>query len=137
VIVVDLLGIRRAADRADPALLGKQLLDVLLPDPVPLPKVVLAGTAIEPLFALAAPLVVTWLAVARVSRDVRPVTWKVVERLDAVAVRAVTVPVRNFTRILDDTSILLRDTLRIAQLRSLVEARFAVTPTPTLSRGLT
>lgn len=41
-IVVQMLRVGAATDRAEPALLGQELLKLLLPDAVPLPQVILA-----------------------------------------------------------------------------------------------
>jgi hypothetical protein len=62
-IVVHMFRIGVTADRADAALLGEQLIELLLPDAVPPPQVVLAGPAVQPLGGLLAPGVVAGLAV--------------------------------------------------------------------------
>jgi hypothetical protein len=53
-IVVNMLGVGSAADRADAALLDQKLPELLLADAVATPQVVLAGAAVQPLYDLAA-----------------------------------------------------------------------------------
>ncbi|GGM66281.1 hypothetical protein GCM10011608_59430 [Micromonospora sonchi] len=66
-IVVHMFRIGDTADRADPTLLGQQLIDLCLPDPVPPPQVVFAESTVQPELALLALHVVARLAVTAVA----------------------------------------------------------------------
>src|SRR3954470_24860265 len=70
-IVIDVLGIRGAADRADAPLLGKQLVDLGLPDPVAAAQVILPRAAVKPLPGLVAPRAMARQAVRVVAADGR------------------------------------------------------------------
>src|SRR3954470_16366498 len=91
-IVIDVLGIRPAADRAHAPLLGKQLVDLGLPDPVAVSQVVFTPSAVKPLLQRLATRVVARLAVAGVSRGVGPIPREIALWLRRVAVWAVAVP---------------------------------------------
>ncbi|ODB73935.1 hypothetical protein A8711_10530 [Micromonospora sp. II] len=76
-IVVQMFRIGAPTDRAHAALLGQELLELLLPDPVAAAQVVLAIAAVESLLGLTSPEVVARLAVGRIARAVRAVTREV------------------------------------------------------------
>ncbi|MEU1603083.1 hypothetical protein [Micromonospora matsumotoense] len=90
-----MLRIFRPADGTDAALLGEQLLELLLADPVAAAQVVLPRPAVQPELALLALLVVARLAVSAVAAAPRTVTGKVVERFRLTTRRAATVAIRN------------------------------------------
>ncbi|MGQ5264864.1 hypothetical protein ACTWLT_29335 [Micromonospora sp. ZYX-F-536] len=125
-IVVQMLRVRAATDRADPALLGQELLKLLLPDAVPPPQVVLAGPTMQTKPALLALLVVARLAVSAVTTTPGAVPRKVVERLDGTAVRASPMALRNHWKLSHVPALSLLQALRIARLGANVEAGLAV-----------
>ncbi|SCF13271.1 hypothetical protein GA0070607_5926 [Micromonospora coriariae] len=128
-IVVQMLRVRAAADRADPALLGQELVKLLLPHAVAPPQVVFTTAAVQPELALLALLVVARLAVSAVTPTARAVTRKVAESLDDTAFRASPVPLRHYRQRAHIPALLLLHALGIAGLRTDVEAGFAVAAT--------
>ncbi|MEU8330626.1 hypothetical protein [Micromonospora sp. NPDC048839] len=125
-IVVQMLRVRAATDRADPALLGQELLKLLLPDAVPPPQVVLARAAVQPDLALLALLVVARLAVSAVSPTTGAIPGKVIEGLGGITGRAPSVPLRHRRQLTHVPALLLLQTLGVAGLRADVEARLAI-----------
>src|SRR4051795_4564908 len=87
VIVIDVLWVWRAADRANAALRGQKFLEILLPDPVPVPQVILPRASPVLLFVLPTSNVVAWLAVRGQAHAVAATARKVLDRLHHVAVR--------------------------------------------------
>lgn len=67
VVMVHMLRIGRPTDRAHPTLLREQLVDLLLPDPIPVSKVILPRSTVATKLGFATALVVARLAVARVA----------------------------------------------------------------------
>ncbi|MFG3706378.1 hypothetical protein ACGF7U_16840 [Micromonospora sp. NPDC047670] len=125
-IVVQMLGVRCAADGADPALLGQELLELLLADAVAPPQVVLATAAVEPLLGLPSPEVVARLAIGGVARTVGAVTRRIGHGLDAFTVGTEAMTVRNRPGRFHLTVVPLLHPLRTARPGASVEARLAV-----------
>jgi hypothetical protein len=98
--MVNVFRVVRATDRAHPALLRQKLLNLALPDPVPVPQVILPRAPIQPLLCLHTPLVVTRLAIAAEATFAGAVPGKLRKGFDRLAVGAVTVTRRNDTGLL-------------------------------------
>jgi hypothetical protein len=124
-----MLRIFRAADGADTALLGEQLLELLLADAVAATEAVLATAAVEPLPDFPCPAVVTGLAVRGIARTVGPVTGKVDHRLDGSTVGAEAMTFRNFPGGPHLSAMLLPDPFGVTGFRTGVEARLTVAAT--------
>jgi hypothetical protein len=92
-IVVQMLRVRGPADRAEAALLGEQLLELLLAHAVPPAQVVLPKPAVQPELALLALFVVARLAVAAAAVRPTAVRTELIERLPLTAVSATTASV--------------------------------------------
>ncbi|MEU7590213.1 hypothetical protein AB0A95_28460 [Micromonospora sp. NPDC049230] len=127
-IVVQMLRVRAATDRADPAPLGQELLKLLLPDAVPPPQVVFACATVQPNLALLALLVVARLAVSAVSPTTGAVPGNVVEGLGGTTGRAPSVHLRHRRQLTHVPTLPLLQTLGVAGLRADVEARLAIAP---------
>lgn len=128
-IVVQMLRVRGPADRAHAALLGEELVELLLPDPVPPPQVVLTATAVQAQAGFLALLVVARLAVSAVAAPARPVTREVVEPFGLTARGTAAVTVRHRRQFTDLPAVLLPQPLGITGLRTTIEAGLAVTAT--------
>jgi hypothetical protein len=125
-IVVQMLGVRCAADGADPALLGQELLELLLADAVAPPQVVLATAAVEPLLGLPSPEVVGTACHRRRSPNRRSGYEEIGHGLDGSTVGTEAMTVRNRPGRFHLTVVPLLHPLRIARLGASVEARLAV-----------
>ncbi|MFC4147719.1 hypothetical protein ACFO0M_15790 [Micromonospora mangrovi] len=121
-----MLRIFTAADRAHAALLGEELLELLLPHPVAAAQMVFPRPAVQPDLALLALLVVARLAVSAVATSPRPVTGKVIERFRLTTCRAAAVTIRNHRQLANLPTLLLLQTLGVARLGAHVEARLAI-----------
>ncbi len=126
-IVVQMFRIGTPADRAHVALLGQELLELLLPDPVATTQVVLTTTAVEPLPRFLALLVVARLAVSAVTTPPGPIAREVVKHFRLAACRATTVAIRNGWQLPHLSPLLLLQAPGVARLRTKVEAGLAVT----------
>ncbi|RAO25982.1 hypothetical protein ONO86_06321 [Micromonospora noduli] len=125
-IVVQMLRVGTATDRADPALLGQELLKLLLPDAVPPPQVVLAKSAVQAKLALLALRVVAGLAVSAVTSTAGAVPRKVIEGLGGTAVGTSPVARWHQRQLTHVPTLLLLQALGVARLRPNVEAGLAV-----------
>jgi hypothetical protein len=126
-IVVQMFRIGGTADGAHPTLLGQEFVELLLPDAVPSPQVVLPIAAVEPLFGLPRPAIVAGLAVRGVARAVRSIAGEPGYGLDGATVGAEAVAFRDLSGRLHLTVVVLFHPLGVAGLRAHVEARLAVT----------
>ncbi|WP_239080161.1 hypothetical protein [Paractinoplanes brasiliensis] len=106
-IVIDVLRVGSAADRAHPELPPQQLVEVSLPDPIARPQVVFARAAIKALPRLLPTRVVARLAVAPAAAAVITTAREVVKRLGLAAVRTVTVAFGHLSARLDFSALLL------------------------------
>lgn len=122
-IVIDVLRVGRATDRTHPTLLRQQLFGLGIRDAVAVPQVVLARSAVEPLFCLPATSVVTGTAIRVIATLRRLGAREVDERLDLLAVGA---PLRALGHRLGCSPLLLDPALTTAGLRPLSSALLAV-----------
>jgi hypothetical protein len=125
-IVINVLGIGASADGAPATLLRQQLVELGLADPITPPKVVLPRPAMETKFRLLAPSVMARLAVPAMSAGVVAVTRKVREWLGLRAIWTATMAFRHIATTADVPPKLVTHALRIAGLRSQVEAVLAI-----------
>ncbi|MET7377143.1 hypothetical protein [Micromonospora arida] len=125
-IVVQMLRVGTATDRADPALLGQELLKLFLTHAVSAPQVVLAKSAVQAKLALLALRIVARFAVSAVTSTAGAIPWKVLEGLGGTTVGASPVAGWHQRQLAHVPARPLLQALRVACLRSKVEAGLAV-----------
>ncbi|RAO42970.1 hypothetical protein GAR06_04857 [Micromonospora saelicesensis] len=125
-IVVQMLRVGTATDRADPALLGQELLKLFLAHAVSAPQVVLARPTVQAKLALLALRIAARFAVSAVTSTAGAIPWKVIEGLGGAAVGASPVARWHQRQLAHVPALPLLQALRVARLRSKVEAGLAV-----------
>lgn len=136
VVMVHMLRVCRLADGAEPTLLGEQLIELGLADPVPPPQVVLTTAAVEPCLRRFRPHVVAGLAVAAVTTSPGTVAGEIRHGLGHPAVGAESVPVWDLPRLPNLSTALRHYALGVAHLGTLVEAELAVAAATTRTPGI-
>jgi hypothetical protein len=94
-VVINVLRIDPATDRADPTLIREHLVKLSLTNAVAAPQVIITRAAVQPRLGLDPASVVTRLAVATVATGLAAVLWKIGKGLYLGAVRTEAVPLRH------------------------------------------
>jgi hypothetical protein len=100
VVVIDVLGRRFAADRAQAVLLGEHLIVVLSRNSVSIFESVIPRSAVSQLTIRVHDLDVAGLAIRANTSPLRPITWKLTYWLDRITLRAPFVACRHALRTL-------------------------------------